>query len=173
MKRLISNSLLSSLAFAIAIALAVSVGMSAQEQPQNLGREHRATIITFDAPGAGTDTYQGTYAFSINPEGAIAGDYEDANNVYHGFLRTADGTFIESHQAACSNGAPVVSINPAEAVIGFCADAGNVFHAFLRTHDGRLTSFDAPGAGTDPGQGTFAGYFASINPGWDDHRRLP
>jgi len=32
-------------------------------------------IITFDAPGAGTDPGEGTLAFAINPAGTIAGQY--------------------------------------------------------------------------------------------------
>src|SRR5262245_34591419 len=48
------------------------------------------TVIRFDAPGAGTGPGQGTSPFSITPAGAIAGRYSDTNNVFHGFLRTAD-----------------------------------------------------------------------------------
>ena len=46
------------------------------------------TIITFDAPGAGTTgPFQGTYASCINPAGVITGNYFDPSNVVHGFLR--------------------------------------------------------------------------------------
>ncbi len=31
----------------------------------------------------------------------------------------------------------------------------DVYHGFLRTPDGTITTFDAPGAGTGPFQGTF------------------
>jgi hypothetical protein len=49
-----------------------------------------ATIVTFDAPGAGTGPGQGTAPFSgaTNPAGATTGAYSDSNNVSHGFLRT-------------------------------------------------------------------------------------
>ena len=57
-------------------------------------------IITFDAPGAGTMAGQGTGCFAgtdcsvlINNFGAITGYYLDANNVYHGFVRSPDGKF--------------------------------------------------------------------------------
>jgi hypothetical protein len=46
------------------------------------------TITTFDAPGAGTGAFQGTFTSQNNPGDAITGFYIDANNVYHGFLRT-------------------------------------------------------------------------------------
>ena len=45
------------------------------------------TIITFDAPGAGTGPGQGTLSFAINPAGLITGFYVDAGDAIHGFLR--------------------------------------------------------------------------------------
>src|SRR6478735_7479750 len=53
------------------------------------------SIITFDAPGAGTDPGKGTLAFAINPAGTIAGQYFDSSPVTHSFLRARDGTFTE------------------------------------------------------------------------------
>jgi hypothetical protein len=56
-----------------------------------------APITNFDAPGAGTvpNSYplQGTFPTGINPAGAIAGYYVDANGVNHGFLRAPNGKF--------------------------------------------------------------------------------
>src|SRR5450759_772632 len=55
-------------------------------------------ITEFDAPGAGTGAGQGTqpaYVSGMNPAGAVSGWYFDANGVYHGFLRTSDGTITE------------------------------------------------------------------------------
>jgi len=48
-------------------------------------------IITFDAPGAGSDagSYEGTIPLTINAAGEIAGAYIDSNWVLHGFLRLA------------------------------------------------------------------------------------
>src|SRR5450631_3754308 len=57
-------------------------------------------IITFDAPGAGATpgSFQGTGCYSdcsvlINNFGAITGTYFDANNVFHGFIRSPEGKF--------------------------------------------------------------------------------
>src|SRR5690348_12873071 len=50
------------------------------------------TIITFDAPGAGTAAGQGTTAFGINPSGTITGFTRDTNFARHGFVRANDGT---------------------------------------------------------------------------------
>ena len=51
--------------------------------------------------------------------------------------------------------------NAAGAITGNTGDSNDVFHGYLRASDGTFTIFDAPGAGTGPGQGTFA---ENINP---------
>jgi hypothetical protein len=45
-------------------------------------------------------------------------------------------------------------INPAGTITGSFNDGLNINHGFLRTRDGKLTTFDAPGAGTGNNQGT-------------------
>ena len=55
-------------------------------------RTANGTLTEFDAPGAGTDTTEGTFPSSINTAGAVAGTYIDANEAYHGFVRAANGT---------------------------------------------------------------------------------
>ena len=61
-------------------------------------------FTSFDAPGAGTSSYQGTSAFAINAAGTIAGTYVDANSVLHGFVGnappTATTTTLTSSQSA-------------------------------------------------------------------------
>src|SRR4029079_4292550 len=52
------------------------------------------TIITFDAPGAGTGPGQGTIAFAINPAGTISGRYADGGGAIHAIIRSADGAII-------------------------------------------------------------------------------
>jgi len=65
-------------------------------------REPDGKFITFEAPGVGTTPtptpcpyigMQGTTPGDINPTGEIAGIVMDANNVWHGFVRTPDGKF--------------------------------------------------------------------------------
>lgn len=46
------------------------------------------------------------------------------------------------------------AISGSGAITGFYIDAGSVYHGFLRAHDGTLTTFDAPGAGTQQYSGT-------------------
>ena len=90
-------------------------------------QDHKATIISFDAPGAGT---AGTLPQAITPAGAITGFYFDANFTDHGFLRAPDGSFTTFDPAGSLGTAPF-SINPAGAIAGSYIDASNVNHGFL------------------------------------------
>ncbi len=56
------------------------------------------------------------------------------------------------------------AINAAEVIAGYGIDANGVQHGFLRQADGTIVLFDAPGAGTNPGQGTTA---CALNPAGD------
>ena len=58
------------------------------------------------------------------------------------------GTFASNIDSAAA-------ISPSGAVTGPYRDASNVSHGFLRTPGGAFTTFDVPGAGTGPNQGTF------------------
>ena len=118
-------------------------------------------ITTFDVPGAGTGPGQGTRAANINPAEAIAGRYIDASDVSHGFLRAPDGTIttFDAPNAGTGPGQGTIvfavdCLNPAGAITATSLDASNVYHGVLRAPDGTMTTFDAPGAGTGPGQGT-------------------
>ena len=55
---------------------------------QGFQRFADGTIGTFDAPGAGTADFQGTFPSAINNAGAITGTMVDSGNVSHGFLLT-------------------------------------------------------------------------------------
>ena len=64
---------------ALLVALAAFSPISAQ------------TVTTFDAPGAGTGAFQGTFPFNVSPSGAIVGFLRDAGDVRHGFIRSSNG----------------------------------------------------------------------------------
>src|SRR5437899_412812 len=140
----------------ILVALAICIPLSAQ------------TITTFDAPGAGTGAFQGTYAFNIAPSGAIIGYTRDAGNVRHGFIRSQQGGFTifdaPGAGTAAGQGTRAYSINPAGEITGFFFDSVTVAHGYVRSNQGVITAFDAPGAGTGPGQGTFPLSPLIINP---------
>ena len=120
-------------------------------------RSGRGNITPFDAPGA-----VDTFAAQINPAGVIAGDYLDAGFVSHAYLRTTDGKITPFDAPGAGTGAYqgtmtgfIDCINPAGAMTGYVIDAGSVYHGYLRAPGGKVTTFDAPGAGTGAGQGTF------------------
>ena len=138
------------------------------------------TITTFDAPGAGTASGQGTYTWAINPAGTTVGASLDNNGVYHALIRTADGKItlydIPGAGTVSGQGTQAEGIDPAGAITGYYTDANNVSHGYVRSTDGTFTFFDAPGAGTGSGQGTFpmtnnpgnaiVGYYVDNNNVW-------
>ena len=75
----------------ILIALAISIPISAQ------------TITTFDAPGAGTGPFQGTYALDINPSGTIIGFSRDANECAARFHPVPGWQFHHLRRAGCGH----------------------------------------------------------------------
>jgi hypothetical protein len=123
-------------------------------------------FITFDVPGAGTagGSGFGTFPESINAAGAVTGHYTDASNVNHGFLRSPQGGIVtfDAPGADTTTGSGYGtfpdSINDAGAITGHYVDRnalGIVNHGFLRGPGGDFTTFDAPGASSLPGDGTF------------------
>jgi hypothetical protein len=99
-------------------------------------RSPNGKFTTFDAPGAGTDTYQGTGCpsscpTSLNDLGDIMGTYIDANSVFHGYLRALQGKFVTVDPPGSvftwSSG-----MNDPGAITGYYLDANNVYHGFLR-----------------------------------------
>src|SRR6266545_784989 len=134
----------------ILIALAIPTKLSGQ------------TITTFDAPGAGTGAFQGTYATNLDPSGTMIGFSRDANDVRHGFIRSQDGSFTIFDAPGAGTGAGqgtrAYSISPSGTITGFFTDSVNAAHGYVRSNQGVITVFDAPGAGTGPGQGTFPAF---------------
>jgi hypothetical protein len=69
-------------------------------------RAPNGAITTFDVPGAGTGSGQGTIGEAINPVGTIPGNYIDASSVNHGFVRDKHGglTTFDAPGAGTSSG---------------------------------------------------------------------
>lgn len=136
-------------------------GLQAQTSPKH-------KIITFDAPGAGTGSGQGTLPISINPAGKVTGLTRDANLVRHGFLRDERGKVAVFDDANAGTGSGQgtrgYSINPKGVITGFYTDSSGVNHGYVRAPQGKITNFDAPHAGTAAGQGTFPWGDGMINP---------
>ncbi len=116
----------------------------------------------FEAKGAGLGhgLDEGTVATAVNDGGEIAGQYQDANLVFHGYLRKADGhiTRFDAPDAgtAAGQGTQAITINNAGTQAGVYVDASGETHGFVRVH-GSITSFDPPGS-----IGTFV-FYNSIN----------
>jgi hypothetical protein len=132
------------------------LGLCALGLPAPASAGH-ARFITFDAPGAGTAPYQGTGCFFydcfslINNLGEITGYYLDANNVFHGFVRSPAGKFTSFEApgadttAQSYNGTLPSAINDAGEVTGYYTDASGNYHGFVRTREGATSTFDVPG----------------------------
>jgi hypothetical protein len=116
-------------------------------------------IITFDAPGAGATagSYQGTGCYTdcsvlINNSGAITGAYLDANNVYHGFVRSPAGKFTSFEAPGADttpgnfNGTVPSGINDEGAITGVYFDVTGGAHGFVRSPKGVFATFDVTGS---------------------------
>jgi probable HAF family extracellular repeat protein len=99
---------------------------------------------------------EGTNIYAINAAGITTGSFEDANGVYHGLVRTADGKMLEFDAPRAPAGANTIpeAINDQGTVVGFYNDANGVHHGFLRFADGRFAYFDDPAGGDQFHQGT-------------------
>jgi len=120
----------------------------------------RSRVVSFDAPGADTTPgdYNGTYPSAINVWGVIAGSYQSADTVFHGFLRSPEGKFTTFEAPGADttsgsyNGTSPTSINDLGVITGSFNDATGLSHGFLRGPAGNFTTFDVQGAGAN---GTF------------------
>jgi hypothetical protein len=124
-------------------------------------RHPDGSFETIDIPGAGSGSApQGTWSASINDERVIVGFYVDSNIVAHGFLRAPNGaitTFDAPRGGTTAGnffGTVSAAINFAGVIAGYVVDNANVAHGFTRTPEGVFKEFDAPGEGTNSGQGS-------------------
>src|SRR5437016_4516845 len=84
------------------------------------------SIVTFDAPDAGTGEERGTFPRSINLRGEVTGFYRDANDLIHGFVRNPGGHITEFDAPGAGTrfvqGTFPLSINRSGAVAGVYTD---------------------------------------------------
>jgi hypothetical protein len=102
------------------------------------------TYITFNPTGS---VY--IQSMAINPAGAIAGFFQDANGVSHGFLRARDGmlTPLDVPGAGATSypqGTWVYAITPAVAIAGYYVDNVGNAHTFLRAPNGTYKIINDP-----------------------------
>jgi hypothetical protein len=120
--------------------------------PHGFLRTRDGQFTSFDAPGAGLGSMldQGTVPYSINDAGVIAGQYEDPGNVFHGFIRHHDGSFVSFDApgagTAAGSGTLAYSLNLKGDTAGVSFDDNFGEHGFVRWHGGETVSFDPDGS---------------------------
>ena len=116
-------------------------------------------IVEFDPSGSISTSPTG-----INPQGVIAGTFNDAAGAQHGFVRGTDGivtTFDYPMPAVVTFFASFTFINTRGVVTGTYNGADGNSHSFVRSAHGIVTSLDL----VDETTGTFQGTnVAGINP---------
>ena len=132
--------------FLAVVSLSVPVCSISVAGPQARS-QGRPEVITFDAPGAGTASGQGTVPRSISSNGEVTGEFYDSHEAVHGFVRTADGTItaVDVPGASTSNaqGTFPRCINPSGEIAGLYNDASHlVTRGFVRNNFGVITTFD-------------------------------
>src|ERR1700722_11839108 len=116
--------------------------------PHAFMRTPSGRFVSIDAPGAGLGAGldQGTVAYAINDFDVVVGQYEDDNNVFHGFRRFPDGSFDRFEVPGAGTGANLGTlawdINLEGSVAGIYFDEAGVQHGFTRSPFGRVVSFD-------------------------------
>ena len=97
------------------------------------------TAITYDYPGAQQDS---TIGLGVNDNGAIVGQYADANSVVHGFLLSG-GTYT-SLTVPGSGATYAWGINLSGVISGYYVDGGGGNHGFTYI-GGSFSTIDYPG----------------------------
>jgi hypothetical protein len=130
-------------------------------------RSPQGKITTFDVPGADLTAgdFNGTLPNAINDAGAITGEWFDANNQEHGFLRSPDGKFTTFDVTGGTIGTTnPIALNLEGAIVGYSLDANGAFQGFLRRPEGTFETWSGPGACTDtPANGCYGTAAFSIN----------
>ncbi len=116
--------------------------------PHGFLRTADGKYTTFEAPNAGTAPYlnQGTVAYTINNCGEVGGQYEDADNVFHGFIRYPDNHYevVDDPDAdtkkGSEHGTQVYSNNDEGEVAGIYVDAKGYEYSFFRSRERVISS---------------------------------
>jgi uncharacterized membrane protein len=154
-------------------------------------RDAEGKLKTFDVPGAGTGSYQGTGCpgcnLGLNQWGTVAGIWIDINSVNHGFVRSPDGKFTTydapgagldaGEGTGCPSDCPV-SLNDWGAITGVYIDVNFVYHGYLRGSEGKIVTVDPAGSiFTFPvginDWGSITGYYADANSVFHGFLRIP
>lgn len=119
----------------LAAAAAFSGGAAAAEAEGPISH-----WVMFDPPEA----VGGTYPLVVNDFGLVVGYYYDANNLQHGFARSAAGQITTIDVPGDGNQTVVQDVNDLGVMIGYVTDASGNSHGFVRSARGKFTTFDLP-----------------------------
>jgi len=152
--------------FLTAAATGVRAGLGGDATTGNINPSDLLT--EFDSPGAGTAAGEGTQALDVDQDGNVVGFFKDAQNVFHGFMRTAAGSFITIDEPDAGTvgdipGTRTHAINNNGMITGDFSDANGFYHGFIRASDGTFTAFDAPDAGPSGYSGTQGTFTSDLN----------
>ena len=140
--------------------LALAVGLMC-----SIAQAQKSEIITFDPPGS---VY--TLVEAINNRGEITGAWADANFVFHGFLRSPDGTIIsfDAPKATTTGyGTFGIGINDTGTIVGYYTRGNFNYGGFERNPDGTFFTYRYPDqcTGGDPEGCQGTGFFVIDNLG--------
>lgn len=122
------------------IALAMFAGGSC------LAQEAISPAFTsFDAPGAGTGSAQGTFPVAITREGFIGLTVFDNNTVAHAYVRTPKG-YYSAVAPPNSIDTYLAGLNSSGQIVGAFIDSKYQTHGYFRNSDGTFIQLDVPGA---------------------------
>jgi hypothetical protein len=148
--------------FGLAATLLICAAPLAAQQPG---------FVSFDAPGAGTASNQGTFPTVINQSGAVAGIYTDSSGLLHQFLRMPSGTITEFDPPSLTL-TQLTGLNVHGEIVGYGFGFSSTLHrsvtrGYLRSGTGAFIRVDAPGAiDTVPfainDSGLVAGYYDDV-----------
>lgn len=124
------------------------------------------TVTVFTVPNAIQ-----TQAVAINNFDQVLGYYEDANNVFHGFIRDRQGNLIypidpPGASTTAFKGTVPLGLNDFGFISGHFWDSSNKEHGFVRAPWGQFFQIDFPGAKLTSGGGL--NDFGTVVGHWND-----
>jgi len=86
----------------------------------------------FTAPGSGTDSFTGTWSFSLNLLGTVVGYSQEENGTIDGYVRFADGTVTLANAPIGGQQLTIAwAINDLNEFTGLWVDAQGAQHGFV------------------------------------------
>jgi uncharacterized repeat protein (TIGR01451 family) len=122
--------------YALAITLIVVTGIS----PASAQKGNPYTYVSVDYPDAIATTASGNNNLNV-----IVGDYTDGNEVMHGYVRSASGSFTSVDYPGAT-ATSLWGINDSGKAVGYYADANGNTHGFSFVPPSTFASIDYPSA---------------------------